>query len=122
MLREVRGAELRIAFRYNVGFGAVAAQIGWVTDFMGGRVSGLAKQLSIAGIGLAAGLGLLPIFIYFAGAGLLGRYEGASLGRTYQSLYSGLASGSVAAWIVVLGPYLLFLLWKALFAWWRLPA
>ncbi len=86
---------------------------------MGDRVSGLVKQLSIAGIGLAAGLVLLPILIYFAGVGLLGRYEGASLLHTYRSIYSGLSTGSVAAWIVVLGPYLLFLLWRALFAWWR---
>jgi hypothetical protein len=89
---------------------------------VGDRVSGFVKQLSIAGVGLAAGLGLLPILIYFAGAGLLGRYEGASLLRTYQSIYSGLVTGSIAAWIVVLGPYLLFMLFRALLAWWRSAA
>jgi hypothetical protein len=30
-----------------------------------------------------------------------------------------LGEGSAAAWAVVLGPYLLFLLFKALLAWWR---
>ena len=50
---------------------------------------------------------------------VLGRYEGAGLGPTYGSIIDGLGEGSAAAWAVVLGPYLLFLLFKALLAWWR---
>jgi hypothetical protein len=102
--------------------GRAAARLAWASDCRGGRVNGFVKQLSIAGLGLGFGLGLLPILIYFAGVNLLGRYEGASLVRTYQSIYAGLAAGSIAAWIVVLGPYLLFLLGRALLAWWRAAA
>ena len=50
---------------------------------------------------------------------LLGRYEGAGLASTYSSVLTGLGAGSAAAWGVVLGPYLLFLLFKGLAAWWR---
>jgi hypothetical protein len=40
----------------------------------------------------------------------------------YHSLYHGLAEGSTASWIVVIGPYGIYLLFKALRAWWRASA
>lgn len=79
----------------------------------------LGRQVAIAGTGLAVGAGLLPGLIYIAGISLLGPYEGASLPHSYRSILGGLAHGSVACWIVVLGPYLLFLLFRGLGAWWR---
>jgi hypothetical protein len=69
-----------------------------------------------------AGVGLLPALIFLSGIALLGRYEGASLARTYSSIFAGLGQGSPAAWGVVLGPYVLFLLFKGLMAWWRITA
>jgi hypothetical protein len=81
--------------------------------------SELVKQLSVAGILLLAGLSVLPVLIFFAGEVLLGRYEGASLPGTFAAVFAGLRSGSIASWVVVLGPYLLFLLFKGLRAWWR---
>ncbi len=85
-------------------------------------MKGLPKQLAIAGGGLAAGAGLMPLLIHFAGIGLLGAYEGASLPHTYRSILAGLGHGSISSWIVILGPYSLFLLIRALGAWWRAVA
>lgn len=83
---------------------------------------GVIKQISIAVAALVLGFAVLPILIYFAGSALLGPYEGASLGTSFRSIYRGLGDGSIAAWIVVLGPYALLLLFKALLAWWRTGA
>jgi hypothetical protein len=84
-----------------------------------GESRGWALELGAAGIGLLLGLVLMPILIFLAGAFLLGRYEGASLGHTFGSVYGGAIQGSVASWIVILGPYGLYLLFRALAAWWR---
>ena len=80
---------------------------------------GPVRQLLLAGAWLAVGLLVLPALIFVSGIALRGRYEGAGLGPTYGSIIDGLGEGSAAAWAVVLGPYLLFLLFKALLAWWR---
>jgi hypothetical protein len=52
----------------------------------------------------------------------LGRYEGASLKALYASLFQGLAEASIASWVVFLGPYGLYLLFKTLRGWWRASA
>ncbi len=64
----------------------------------------------------------MPVLIFYAGALTLGRYEGAGLGLLFRSLWIGLGQGSVAAWIVLLGPYGFYLLFRALRAWWRAGA
>jgi len=84
-----------------------------------GGARGAIKQIGIAGGALFTGFVVLPALIYFAGSALLGPFEGASLGTSFRSIYQGLGDGSIAAWIVVLGPYALLLLFKALRAWWR---
>ena len=81
-----------------------------------------AAELVVAGVGLALGLIVLPVLIFYAGVASLGRYEGASLGRLYSSLFEGLKQASMASWIVFLGPYGLYLLFRALRAWWRAGA
>jgi hypothetical protein len=73
----------------------------------------------LSGAALLVGCGLMPLIIFYAGARFLGLYEGASLTRIYESIYGGLAAGSVASWIVLLGPYGLYLLLRALRLWWR---
>jgi hypothetical protein len=85
-------------------------------------VSGWARELRLTGIALVTGFAVLPVLIYFAGISLLGRYEGASLRGIFASVYGGLAKGSVASWIVLLGPYGLYLLFRGLRAWWRASA
>jgi len=76
----------------------------------------------VAALGLLAGVGIMPVLIFYAGVATLGRYEGASLGHVYHSLFVGLREGSIASWVVLLGPYGLYLLFKGLRAWWRASA
>jgi hypothetical protein len=79
-------------------------------------------ELALAALGLLAGVGLMPVLIFYTGVATLGRYEGASLGHLYHSLFAGFGEGSIASWVVVLGPYGLYLLFKGLRAWWRASA
>jgi hypothetical protein len=81
-----------------------------------------AFELGAAAIGLVLGVALMPALIYNAGVATLGRYEGASLGKLYSSLFEGLGQASFAAWVVVLGPYGVYLLLRALRGWWRASA
>jgi hypothetical protein len=86
------------------------------------RSRGWSREILLTGITLALGFGLMPVLIFYAGSLLLGRYEGASVPHMYQSLYRGLQTGSAASWIVLLGPYGLYLLFKAMRLWWRAGA
>jgi hypothetical protein len=76
-------------------------------------------ELGLAVLGLLIGVGLMPALIFYAGAASLGRYEGASLGRLYHTLFLGLGQASIVAWVVFLGPYGLYVLFRGLRAWWR---
>jgi hypothetical protein len=87
-----------------------------------GVPGGWTQEAGLAGLALAVGFGVLPLLIYLAGSSLLGRYDGASAGGVYGGLYRGLGMGSVASWIVVLGPYGLYLTFKGLRLWWRASA
>jgi hypothetical protein len=80
----------------------------------------LRKQLIPVAIGLAAGALVLPALIYACGTLVLGSYEGSSLAKTYQVVLGGLAHGSVASWVVLLGPYLLWHLGRLLRMWWQI--
>jgi hypothetical protein len=87
-----------------------------------GLTGGWTREPALAVLALAFGFGLMPLLIYLAGSWTLGRYEGASATGIYQGIYRGLASGSVACWIVVLGPFGLVLTFKILRLWWRASA
>jgi hypothetical protein len=87
-----------------------------------GMASAWSQELGLALVALAAGFGIMPMLVFFAGSMSVGRYDGASPGRMYGSLYQGLATGSAASWIVVLGPYGFYLLFRALRLWWRLSS
>lgn len=53
------------------------------------------------------GLLVLPALIYFVGLQLLGEYRpGAGMGAFYADLYGQLATLSIWAWLLVLGPWL----------------
>jgi hypothetical protein len=82
----------------------------------------LVFELLGLGVCLFIGIVLMPIIIFYVGAASLGRYEGAALGPLYGSVFAGLKEPSSAAWIVILGPYGLFLLFRALRVWWRASA
>jgi hypothetical protein len=84
-----------------------------------GLTSTWSRELAFAVFTLALGFGIMPVLIFFAGSAALGRYEGASSAAIYASVYRGLSQGSVASWIVVLGPYGLYLLTTAMIHAWR---
>jgi hypothetical protein len=84
-----------------------------------GRAGGWSRELLLTAIALAVGFALMPVLIFFAGSALLGRYEGASVARLFSSIYQGFRGGSPASWIVLLGPYVLWLIFRALRLWWR---
>jgi len=87
-----------------------------------GMTSPWSRELGVALLGLLAGVALMPVLIFYAGVAALGRYEGAGLGRLYESLFTGFRDASVASWAVFLGPYGLYLLYRGLRAWWRASA
>jgi len=80
------------------------------------------RELWLTAIALLIGCAAMPALIFYTGSSLLGRYEGASLMRIYASVYGGLRAGSAASWIVILGPYGLYLTFKTLRSWWRVGA
>ena len=80
------------------------------------------RELVLTAVALMMGFGLMPVLIFYAGSFSLGRYDGASVRRLYESIYHGLAEGSIAAWAVALGPYGFYLFFKALRLWWRVSA
>ena len=87
-----------------------------------GLRGGWIQEVVLGVAGLAVGFCLMPIFVFLAGSSALGRYEGASIGTQFASLYQGFSQGSLASWIVFLGPYGLYLLFKGLRLWWRASA
>jgi hypothetical protein len=80
------------------------------------------RELVHTAIALAAGFGVMPVAIFYAGSQALGRYEGASVGRIYRGIYQGLQAGSLASWIVVLGPLSFYAIFMGLRQWWRASA
>jgi len=105
-----RGAGIRLQFIMDFNFRRFAADSPW------------AAELVAAAAGLLLGVVLMPILIFYAGVAALGRFEGASLGHLYGSLFAGLKEASIASWVIFLGPYGLYLLFRALRAWWRASA
>lgn len=91
-----------------------------ITDFAEERPWAVELAAAVACLGM--GVALMPVAIFYTGAAALGRYEGASLGHLYSSIFTGIGASSAAAWVVVLGPYGLYLLFKLLRAWWRAGA
>jgi len=84
--------------------------------------TGWGLEAATAVAALTAGLGILPLLIFFAGSFLLGRYEDASAARLYGSIYRGLGEGSLVSWAIVIGPYALYLIFRGLRLWWRASA
>jgi hypothetical protein len=114
MARFYRAAAEQEGFRLQYAMG-----INLWKPYDSGTAGRFLRQLLIAAALLCLGAGVLPALIFYAGSTLLGRYEEASLGNTFHTVITGLATPSIASWIVVLGPYLLFQLYRALGSWWR---
>jgi len=86
------------------------------------QARGWSREFWLAAIALVVGIAVMPMLIFFTGANLLGRYEGASLLGLYASIFGGLKAGWASAWIVFLGPYGLYLTFRLLTVWWRVSA
>jgi hypothetical protein len=54
------------------------------------------------------GIVALPVLVYAVGSALFGDYGGTGFSAFYGSLHRGLRSGQLAAWFLVLSPYLLW--------------
>ena len=63
-----------------------------------GLAGGWPRELLLTAIALTVGFVLMPVLIFFAGSATLGRYEGASVGRLFSSIYGGFRAGSPASW------------------------
>ncbi len=89
----------------------------------GGRVG---RELIFLGIALVCGLILMPFLIWLVGNRVLGPYihgQDATAGtlplRLLADYFAGLAHGSVIFWCVAIGPYVLLLLARLLYAFLR---
>ena len=81
------------------------------------------RELHWALGGLVFGLIALPAGIYAVGASLLGPYDATSggaahIGSFYGDVFRGLATPTLAAWSIVLGPMVMIVLLRlALLPW-----
>jgi hypothetical protein len=68
---------------------------------------GARGELLLALGGLLAGAVLIPCLIWVVGRAVLGPYTHGSMLALLADYYAGLAHGSPAFWVVLLGPYVL---------------
>lgn len=68
---------------------------------------GMRRELQYLLILAGFGLIVMPFLVYFAGVLTLGPYEGGLLSFLW-SLYRALLTFEPSAWLLLLGPYLLF--------------
>jgi hypothetical protein len=81
-----------------------------------GLVGALRRELIALGASLAVGLLLVPPLLWLAGARALGPYSGGGIAALFANFFRGLASGSLAFWLVALGPFLVLTVLRALLA------
>ena len=76
------------------------------------------KREALAALALVGfGLGVLPGLVYLVGQEILGDYEGTDgLATLYGAIVSSLLRGQLFAWILVLSPYVVILLFRLLVA------
>jgi hypothetical protein len=83
------------------------------------------RELIVIAISLLLGLLLIPAAIWLTGQTVLGPYQGgATLGALLRNYFTALGNGAPSFWFVALGPYVLILLARLLFAmlWGGAPA
>ena len=78
-----------------------------VRNWYAGLAPAWQRELKIAALWLGFGLVVMPIFICLAGVLTLGRSEGGLL-AFLGSLLAAFFTLKLTAWLLVLGPYLLF--------------
>jgi hypothetical protein len=77
------------------------------------------REVAIAAGLLAFGLFALPFVVYLVGQRVLGEYEGDGALALAESIWRDLLSLRLAAWILVLSPYLLIQLARGVRRIWR---
>ncbi len=76
-------------------------------NWYGGLSPAWRRELRIAALWLGFGLLAMPFLIYVAGVLTLGPYEGGLL-AFLGSLLAAFFTATPTAWLLVVGPYLLF--------------
>jgi hypothetical protein len=74
------------------------------------------KEFMLFLVLLAFGLLVLPALIYLVGNAIFGEYGGTGFGDFYGALLANLVRFNIAAWFVVLSPYLVWQLLRMTFA------
>jgi hypothetical protein len=77
----------------------------------------MTRELLTLALCLALGLTVMPLLIWIAGKAELGPYGNGGLGALLGDYYSALATGSLAFWLVALGPYAAVWLLRGLRFW-----
>jgi len=80
---------------------------------------GQQRELLTLALCLALGLLVMPVLIWIVGAAELGHYTNGGLGSLLKDYFVELAHGSLAYWLVALGPYLAVWLLRRLRLWFR---
>ena len=65
------------------------------------------RELAIAAVALLLGALLMPMLVWLAGSVALGPYANGGFGALLADFFRGLATGSLACWVVLAGPYVL---------------
>jgi len=72
------------------------------------------RELILLGSGLVFGLAIAPPLVWVIGSRALGHYAGGGIGSFLGAFYRGLGAGTFGYWMIVLGPYLVALVARAL--------
>lgn len=72
------------------------------------------RELAIGIVALLAGALLMPLLIWVAGSVTLGPYANGGYFALLRDFLRGLATGSLACWLVLAGPYLVISLLRLL--------
>jgi hypothetical protein len=70
-------------------------------------VQGPMRELLTLALCVGLGLLLMPCLIFAVGRLILGPYSGGNLFALWHDFLGALGTGSIAAWFIVVGPYLL---------------
>jgi hypothetical protein len=68
---------------------------------------GVVRELLTIALCLGLGLLVMPCLIFAAGRTVLGPYGHGNLFALWRDFLAALTTGSLAAWFIVVGPYLL---------------
>jgi hypothetical protein len=85
---------------------------------LGGSIAAmhLKRHFAWLAAALAFAAGLLPLLVYHTGLRTLGPYAGGGTGQFFADFYADLAGLRPGAWLLLLGPAAMVLVWRVLVA------